>query len=95
MSKIINIQLDEKEYRELILCYTLGNLIKDSIEEKSKSETKAQIDLHQKLYKAAYTAELKEAGFQSGFYYYGKKVEDEMLQIFDDFKDYVITGEDE
>jgi|GEM_PF-4856031 len=92
MSKTINIQLNEEEYRELILCYTLGDLVKGSIEEKTKAETEAQINLHQKLYKAAYTSEVKEAGFHRGLYYYGKEVEDEMLEIFDDFKDYVIAG---
>jgi len=92
MSKKITIQLNEEEYRELILCFTLGDLVKGSIEEKTNAQTEAQIDLHQKLYKAAYAAGVKEAGFVRGLYYYGKEVEDEMLEIFDGFKDYVTSG---
>jgi len=92
MSKTINIQLNEEEYRELILCFTLGDLVKGSIKEKTNAETEAQIDLHQKLYKAAYTAKVKEAGFVRGLYYYGKEVEDEMLEIFDDFTDYIVAS---
>jgi hypothetical protein len=89
MSKIVTIQLNEAEYRELILCYTLGDLVKDTIEAKSKAEMEAQLDLHQKLFKPAYDAELKEAGLHNGLYYYGKEVENQMLEIYDDFKDYI------
>lgn len=94
MSKTVTLQLSEAEYRDLVLCFSLGDLVKDSIEQKSKAETQAQIDLHQKLCEAAYEAKLMEAGLNEGLYYYGKEIEDEMLEIFDDFKEYVSSGED-
>jgi hypothetical protein len=94
MNKTVTIQLSEAEYRNFVLCFTLGDLVKDSVEEKNKAETQAQIDLHQKVYKAAYEAKLRESGLNEGLYYYSRELEDKMLDIFDNFKEYVSSGQD-
>lgn len=95
MSKPVTIQLSETEFRELMLCYTLGSFVKSSVEEESEPEIIAAMELHQKLDKAAYEAKLKGSGYEQGIYYYGKDIEEEMLDIYDDFKEYISSGQEE
>ena len=71
----------------------VGDFVKDSIEEKSHAETMEQMELSQLLDKAAYEAKLKGSGVHDGFYYHGKAIEEEMLDIIDAYDDYVESGD--
>ena len=95
MSKTITLHLTEEEFRNLHLCFHLGDLVKDHLEEKTREEMLFQISLFQKLDKAAYEAKLKGSGVHEDFYYYGKDLEEQMLEILEEFKEYIRSGEDE
>ena len=77
-----------------MLCYSLGDLIKDSTEQKNLSEIEmqSQMAMLQKLSKAAYEAKLKGATLEQGIYSYSREIEDEMLSIYDAFR-YIESGE--
>lgn len=92
MNKTITLQLTEAQYRELKLCYTLGELVKDSIEEKSKTAMQSQMEMSQLLDKAAYEAKLKGSSFEDGIYEYGKDIEEEMLELYEKFREYIESG---
>ena len=94
MSKTVTLQLSETEYQNLILCYYLGDLVKDTIEEKNQEEMMFQITMSQKLSKAAFQAKLKGAAQFGDSYAYSQEIENQMDEIFDEFKEYVASGED-
>ena len=93
MSKKINITLTEKQFKSLRLSLLLGDVVKDSIEEKTRSEMMEHMELYQLLDKAAYEAKLKGSGKDEDLYYYGKDIEEEMLEILDAYDEYVESGE--
>ena len=93
MSKTVHLELSEQEYKEVMLCYFLGDLVKDSTEQKSHAEILSQLDLHQKLSKAGYEAKLSGASLEDGIYSYSEATEDEMFAIFEKFKEYIESGE--
>jgi hypothetical protein len=94
MNKTVSLELSEAEYRNLVLCFCLGDLVKDSIEQKSMDQIKAQMEFHQKLAKAAYQAKLNGAAMHGQMYHYSQEIEQQMLEIFEEFKEYVASGED-
>lgn len=93
MSKTINITFTEKQFKLVKLYVLLGDLVKDSVVEKSKADNLEHIELHQLLDKAAYEAKLKGSGKQDDFYYYGNEIEEEMVEILEAYDNYVESGE--
>ena len=87
MSKTVTIIFTEKEYEDLILCYSIGNLVKDSVEIKSKTEIFSNMEFSQKLSKAAYDSKFKGAKYHrdGDIYEYGN--ERRMLDIFEKFQE--------
>ena len=51
------------------------------------------MQLHQKLSKAAYEAKIKGSGHERDIYFYSREIEDEMHEVFEDFVDYISSGD--
>ena len=77
-----------------MLLYHLGLMVKDSIREKSRAEMMQDFEFMQKLSRQA-----KESGSKHVFTAVGmdgitQEIENEMLEIFEEFKQYIESGED-
>jgi hypothetical protein len=95
MGKTVTLQLSEKEFNQMLLCFMLGDFVRGNVEDKnmSRAAEEAQMNLYMKLFKSAYDAGLKGSGKFEDAYFYGKDIEDKMLDLFEDFKEYVESGE--
>lgn len=95
MSKTVNLQLSEKEFKQMLLCFMLGDYIRGTLKDKNISQAvaTAQLDFYMKLFKAAYDAGLKGSGKFEDTYFYGKDIEENMIDLFEEFKDYVESGD--
>lgn len=94
MSKPITLTLTEAEYEQLMANYLLGNLIGDEVNELSQEELMQATNLVNKLCEAGFKN--KVTGYkqlQSDLYCFSKEVEDQMLLTYNDFIDYVKSGE--
>jgi hypothetical protein len=93
MSKTVNLQLSEKEFKQIILCFILGDYVRGTVEDDiSKPQDEFQLKLYMKLFKGAYDAGLKGSGKFEDTYFYDKDLEDKMLDLFDAFKELVESG---
>jgi hypothetical protein len=93
MSKTINLTLTEKQFKLIRLYVLLGDVVKDSVVEKTQNENMEHMELHQLLDKAAYRAKLKGSGKDEDIYYYGADIEEEMLEILETYDNYIESGE--
>jgi hypothetical protein len=63
MIKTVNLQLSEKEFNQVMLCYMLDDFVKGLLEmDVSEKDASFQNDLGMKLFKGAYEAGLKASG---------------------------------
>lgn len=92
MKTSIKLTLTEDQFKRLKLYTLLGDIIAEAVSERSESENKEHIELHQLLDKAAYEAKLKGSGKQDDFYYYGQEIEEEMMRILETYDAYVESG---
>ena len=93
MPKPITLTLTEKQFKLLRLYLFIGDMVKDSVVEKTRKENMEHIDLHQLLDKAAYEAKLKGSGKEEDFYYYGADIEEEMSEVLAAYDDYIESGQ--
>jgi hypothetical protein len=93
MSKKVTLTLTEKQFKLLRLYTFIGDMVKDELEEKTYSESMEHMEFYQVLDKAAYDAKLKGSGKQDGSYYYGKELEEKMMEILEAYDEYVESGE--
>jgi hypothetical protein len=94
MSKTVNLQLSETEFRQVLLCFMLGDFVRGTlVKDVSEAEAEAQMNLYMKLFKSAYDGGLKGSGKTDGVYFYGQDLEEKMLVIFEAFKEFVESGE--
>lgn len=94
MSKTITLSLSEAEYKELLQNYLLGSLIHGEVNQQSQAQMIFEAELLNKLNKAAYDQKIK--GFKKldeGLFGFPNKMEEAMINTYDDFIDYVESGE--
>ena len=94
MSKTITLELSEKEYKHLLQNYLLGHIIHDEITQKKEAEMIFDADFMNKYCKVGYDAKVKDFSLLAeGLYGFPHKMEDEMIEIYDNFIEYIESGE--
>ena len=94
MEKQITLNLSDTEYKKLMELFHLGYLIEGSVTKKSHKQTIQEIDFMQMINKQAYECGSKNVFAKNGFYGITIEMEDSMLECFDEFKDFIYSGED-
>ena len=94
MEKQITLNLTDAEYKKLMELFHLGYMIEDSVTKKSHKQTLQEIDFMQKINKQASECGSKNVFAKNGFYGITIEMEDNMLECFDEFKDFIYSGED-
>ncbi|OFY69318.1 MAG: hypothetical protein A3G23_02530 [Bacteroidetes bacterium RIFCSPLOWO2_12_FULL_37_12] len=94
VSKAITLTLTDAEYRELMLLYHLGHLVRDSITQKSRAQMVQDFEFMQKLSRQGKESGSKHVFTAEGINGITQEIENEMLEIFEGFKEYIESGED-
>ena len=77
-----------------MLLYHLGLMVKDSIREKSRAEMMQDFEFMQKLSRQGKESGSKHVFTAEGINGITQEIENEMLEIFEGFKEYIESGED-
>jgi len=94
MTKQLTIELSEADFKELLQGYLLGNLIAHEVNQPSKEEIIRAADLVNKLCEVGFKNKIK--GFtqlEKDIYGFPQQVETDMLETYEDFIEYVASGD--
>src|ERR1039458_8085253 len=94
MDKQITLNLTDLEYRKLIEMFHLGYFDQDSITDKSSQEINQEMDMMQKISKQAHDCGSKNVLALNGLYGITVEIENSFLETFEEFKDYVRSGDE-
>ncbi len=96
MKTSLTIELTEADYKELLASYLLGSLIANEVNQPSREELIQTADLVNKLCEVGFKNKVK--GFkqlQKDLYSFPQQVEDKMLKTYNEFIEYVDSGDRE
>jgi len=95
MENTITLTLSDEEYRELLVCYHVGFLAKDTVYagKRTQEEMLRQIELMEKIDIQAVKSGSKYSFMQPVKNSIKENIEDEVLEILDEFRDYIESGE--
>jgi hypothetical protein len=94
MEKPITLTLTESEYKKLMELFHLGYMIEDTITEKTKQRMLEEIDFMEKLSRQAYESGSKNVFTEGKMYGITPEMEEHMLECFEEFKEYINSGQD-
>lgn len=96
MSKEITLKLSEKEYSNLLFYYNLGYLVADHVTEKDQKKMIEEMEFSIKICKQGYDqgSTVVFGAVNEGMYTMNQQMEERMLEVLEEFKDYIESGED-
>ena len=88
---MINLSLTKEQFKELLLNYELGKLLKGDVVEDDSDTILKNKKLEQLLYKSGVDADI--ASDTDGKFQLSEKFENEVDSIYEKFIDFVLSGE--